>query len=401
MLTAKEIRDKAERSYKDFLLSVLKKEIFFPFHIKGNKGSAQLPLQELYPALKHLIDHSKEKVGYGYALTYKEVNTRHSGIITLPDAIFFDNPTDFLKFIDKEQAFTAFKKALDATRKHAPALLKWIENNPLKCQKYADEWSDILTLVQYFSQNPKPQLFWRQLPLSIDLPFLEIHQPLIAELLAENGALNAPNLAENDPAARLGLRTDEALLRIRVMDKTHFLTPFGDDLSLPISAWADSDWVEKADKIFFITDKNVFLRFRNDAPENQLSLIIFWEHSAAILPKIKWIQTKKCYFLSDISPKGFEILAEMRAFLNFENTPDTQFLTALLMDKPTFEAFPQHHQTQKTTTATPTTPTLFLTHLTPEEQSTYQFLSHLKEKNALSLNDVADSFLEKKLGNIE
>lgn len=37
MLTAKEIKDKTERSYKDFLLSVLRRDAFFPFHIKGNK----------------------------------------------------------------------------------------------------------------------------------------------------------------------------------------------------------------------------------------------------------------------------------------------------------------------------------------------------------------------------
>jgi len=126
MLTAKDIKDKAERSYKDFLISVLRRDIFFPFHIKGNKGHANLPLQELYPALKHLIDNSKEKVGYGYSLTYKEVNTRHSGIITMPDVIFSENPVDYLKFIEKESDFLAFRKAIDLTKKQVPSLLVWL-----------------------------------------------------------------------------------------------------------------------------------------------------------------------------------------------------------------------------------------------------------------------------------
>lgn len=102
MLTAKEFKDKTERSYKGFLQSVLRREAFFLFHIKGNKGNANQPLQDLFPALKHLIDNSKEKLGYGYTVTFKEVHTRHSGIITMPNAIFFENPQDFLHFIDKE-----------------------------------------------------------------------------------------------------------------------------------------------------------------------------------------------------------------------------------------------------------------------------------------------------------
>jgi hypothetical protein len=73
-------------------------------------------LQDLYPALKNLIDNSKKKLSYGYSLTYKEVNTRHSGIITMPDAIFFENPQDFLKFMGKEQVFTAFRKAIELTK---------------------------------------------------------------------------------------------------------------------------------------------------------------------------------------------------------------------------------------------------------------------------------------------
>ena len=71
MLTTKEIKDKAERSYKDFLTSILRRTLFFPFHIKGNKGNVNAPLQDLFPALKHLIDNSKEKIGYGYTVYTK------------------------------------------------------------------------------------------------------------------------------------------------------------------------------------------------------------------------------------------------------------------------------------------------------------------------------------------
>jgi hypothetical protein len=385
MLNSKEIKDKAERSYKDFLLSVLKREIFFPFHIKGNKGNANLPLQDLYPALKHLIDNSKEKLGYGYSLTYKEVNTRHSGIITMPDAIFFENPQDYLKFMDKEQAFTAFRKAVDLTRRQTPSLLKWIEDNVLKCQKNAEDWADILKIVQYFIEKPKPNCYWRQLPVAADLSAVEAYQPIIAELLEAVLPPQYFNQNEPDFAPRFGLLYDEPSLRIRFLDKNQIQPLFGEDISLPISTWAN--WqVENYENIYFITDKNVFLSFPNTPlPTTSgcaISIAVLWEHSLDILPKIAWFQSKNCYFIGDISSKGFEQLSEMRSIL--------RGIKPLMMDKTTFEAFPQHHQTLKVTTTNP-----FLTHLTAEEQAFYQFLLGLKEQNGLLQRDIPYSFLEK------
>jgi hypothetical protein len=358
MLTTKEIKDKAERSYKDFLLSVLKREIFFPFHIKGNKGNANLPLQDLYPALKHLIDNSKEKLGYGYSLTYKEVNTRHSGIITMPDAIFFENPQDYLKFMDKEQAFAAFRKAVELTRRQSPSLLKWIEDNVLKCQKNAEDWGEILQIVQYFITNPKPNCYWRQLPVAADLSAVEAHQPIIAELLESVLPPQYFNQNEPDFAPRFGLLYDEPSLRIRFLDKNQIPPLFGEDISLPISTWAN--WqVENCENIFFITDKNVFLSFPNTPlPTTSgcaISIAILWEHSADILPKITWFQSKNSYFIGDITPKGFEQLSEMRSILRGV--------------KPA------------------------------EEQSFYQFLLSLKEKSGLLQRDIPFSWFTKQLIN--
>jgi hypothetical protein len=244
MLTTKEIRDKAERSYKDFLLSVLRREVFFPFHIKGNKGNANLPLQELYPALKHLIDNSKEKIGYGFTLTYKEVNTRHYGIITMPDTIFFENPQDFLKFIEKENDFLAFRKAFEHTKRHAPTLLTWIEENILKFQKNAIDWEDILKIALFFIQNPRPNCYWRQLPIDVDLAIMEVHQPLIGELLDVILSSNAIFSEEKEFAPRFGLRYDEPMLRIRWNDE---------DVALPIAIFKKKYSDFNCKTIYFLT----------------------------------------------------------------------------------------------------------------------------------------------------
>lgn len=378
MLTAKEIKDKAERSYKDFLISVLRRDIFFPFHIKGNKGSANQPLKDLFDALKHLIENSKETLGYGYSLTFKEVNTRHSGIMTMPDAIFFENPPDFLKFIDKEAAFLDFRKAVDLTRRQVPALLPWIENNVLKCQKYAREWADFLKIVVYFIQNAQnPKLFyWRQLPIDLDLPAFEIHQNIIGELL--DAVLPASAIQQNETQfePRFGVLFDEPILRIRFLDASFSLPNLGNDVALPVSVWAK--WADiDCENVFFVTDKNVFLSF----PNTPLSIVVFWEHSAAVLTKITWLQSKNTYFIGDITPHGFDQLSEIRFIL--------RGVKSLMMNKTTFEAFLQHQQTLKVGNVAS-----FLTHLTEEEQSFYSFLLSLKEKNGLLQRDVSYAFLK-------
>ena len=377
MLTAKEIKDKAERSYKDFLISVLRRDIFFPFHIKGSKGNANLPLQDLYPALKHLIDNAKEKLGYGYTLTYKEVNTRHSGIMTMPDAIFFENPPDFLKFIDREKDFLAFRKAVDLTKRQMPSLLPWIENNVLKCQKYADEWADFLKIVVYFNQNTQPTkpLYWRQLPIDVDLSALEGHQNIIGELL---DATLPPSVIRQNEARfepHFGLLFDEPMVRLRFLDAALLLSNrVGGDLALPVSTLAN--WTDmNCENVFFITHKNVFLSF----PNTPLSIAVLWEHSTEVLLKIQWFGSKKSYFIGDITAKGFEQLSEIRSVL--------KDVKSLLMDKMTFDTFPQHQQTLKMVNA-------FLPLMTVDEQVFYVFLLTLKEKNGLLQRDISYTFLK-------
>jgi hypothetical protein len=371
MLTTKEIRDKAERSYNHFLLSVLRREVFFPFHIKGNKGNANLPLQELYPALKHLINHSKEKIGYGFTLTYKEVNTRHSGIMTMPDEIFFENPQDFLKFIERENDFLAFRKAIDHTKRLAPTLLVWAAENCLKVQKNAIIWEDILKIVLFFIQNPTPNCYWRQLPIDVDLAEMEAHQTLIGELLEVVLPPKAIFSEEKEFAPRFGLRYDEPMLRSRWNDE---------DLALPIAIFIKKQCDFSIKKVFFLTEKNVYLSF----PSQDDTLLIFWEHPTTLLAKFSFLSEKTCFLVTDISPKSFEQLSEMRNHL-----PNLQ---SFLMEKNVFDAFPQHHQNLKNTSTH-----LFLQNLNADEQAFYQFLCQNENANTLLQRNISHYFLMKML----
>lgn len=377
MLTSKDIKDKAERSYKDFLTSVVKRTAFFPYDIKGNKGSANMPLQTLYPALKNLIEDAKEKKGYGYTLTYREVNTRHAGIITLPDAIFFENIQDYLKYIDHENDFLAFRKAIDLTKKQVPSLLDWIAENPLKCQKYTTEWADILVFAAFFLKNPQPNCYFRQIPIATDLAVLETLKPLLIDILDAILPPLSINAQETDFDNRFGLLTDEPLLHLRFDANTSTFNI--ENCALPCSFLQRFD-AQNIENIYFITDKNVFLSF----PIPPLSIAVFWEHTADILQKIAWFSNKNTFFIADINLNMFAELSLMRRFL--------PKIRPFLMDKNTFETFAQHHETHKNGSNT-----TFLANLTPEEQDFYTFLLHLTEKNTLRQQNIAHWYLVEKI----
>ncbi|MEM1119537.1 MAG: DUF3322 domain-containing protein, partial [Bacteroidota bacterium] len=85
MISPADIQKKALRHYKAFLSAVVSRTHFFPLHIKGNKGKANQPMEELFPALKRLLEGAKSKKGFGYTVTLKTVQTRHAGERTMPN----------------------------------------------------------------------------------------------------------------------------------------------------------------------------------------------------------------------------------------------------------------------------------------------------------------------------
>jgi hypothetical protein len=288
----------------------------------------------------------------------------------------------FTNHCDKENDFLAFRKAVDLTRRQVPILMNWLENNVLKCQKYANEWADLLKVVCYFQQHPRPNVFWRQLPIDVDLIALESLQMLVSELLDLALSPVAIQANETQFEKRFGLRFDEPLLRLRFLDEHEINADFGEDITLPFSI------VEKlvilSNDFFIVTDKNVFLSF----PKRKNSLLLLWDTPSVMPSKIAWLQTKQCFFIGDIAPKSFEQLANLRQAL-----PN---IKSLMMDKITFLTFEKYHETQKANAQT-----IFLQHLTPIEQNYYQELLNMNEKNCLLQKNIAHSYLCKQIAKIE
>ena len=101
MITPQEIKAKALKRYTYVLQAYSTNTDIFPLLIPSNKGKTSDPFSQRVEALKLLFDHSKARLGYGYSITLKEIETRKDGKQSHVEAILFDTDTDFLIFIDK------------------------------------------------------------------------------------------------------------------------------------------------------------------------------------------------------------------------------------------------------------------------------------------------------------
>ncbi|GEM_PF-6349354 len=378
MITPQNIQKKALRHYKAFLSAVLTRTHFFPLPIKGNKGKASQPMDELFPALKRLLEGAKNKKGYGYTVTLKAVQTRHAGEISMPDEIYFENVEDYVKFIEKEQEFLAFRKVAMKSQKLLPAILPWMQENPLKVIKHLVDWETILKVGQYFLDNPQPKLYARALPLDIPITFIENNTAILTEVLNAILHQTAIDRQENIFEKRFGLLYAEPVIRIRTLDEAIFKDWSINDVSLPLSAWKKQS--PKVKTIFICTDVLNFLRFPNH-PE---SLIIYGESSTLkMLSELNWVIEKTIYLWGDITIKSFQTLSDLR-----QSFP---LIQPLLMDKITFDK----HQAFASSIAK--NELSIIPALTSDEQDFLLFLNNLEGDNSLLQQHISQAYLKKRL----
>ncbi len=379
MITPADIQKKALRQYKDFLSAVLKREHLFPLHIKGNKGKASMPLEELYPALRRLLEGAKNKKGYGYTVTLKTVSTRHAGDISMPDDIFFENVEDYLKYIAKEKEFLTFREVAMRTQKQLPQLLHWMQAHPLKVVKYLAQWANVLKVGTYFLKNPKPDIYTRTLPIDIPTTFIEEHQGILKEVLTillPTSAIRQEAIQFED---RFYLKRVLPLIRIRALAGEVFVNLPLQDISLTVPEWNKVEIT--ATIIFIIPDILDFLRF----PQHPNSCIILGDkESLQNLSSLNLLANKQVYFWGDISRSAFYHLAELR------NSIPT--LISFMMDRNTYDAFKE--------LAMPVTIDWqeIPLHLTEGEQMFLLFLKETKEE--LKQKHITQKIIQKMLDDL-
>ncbi|KAB2942728.1 MAG: DUF2220 family protein [Candidatus Methanoperedens sp.] len=356
------IKKKAERLYHEYLTALLKSESFFPKEIPFGRVNSTDDYNIIKREVKELINGSKDKLGYGYKVELSQSNTRKYGLQSFPCRIYFENETDYLKYIKKEKEVSEFKIAISQIRETIPSLNDWIDKNTSKVIGNIGKWNNILKVCEYFQKNTKPNLYIRELPIEIHTKFIEENKGTLKQLLdflLPNGAIKKD---ESEFEKRFYLRYDEPLIRVRALDQSS-LAKYNlsfSDFSIPIIIFNN---LKIMNGRFIITENK--MNFLTLPYLKDTFGLFVGGFGIEILKQIDWLKNSNIFYWGDIDAQGFQILSQIRSYF-----PHTK---SVMMDFKTLNLFQQF-----IVSGTPTNTNIDFQNLTDEEKELFNYLC---EKN--------------------
>lgn len=331
MISPEEIKRQALSWWKPFLQSTISGEAFFPKSItrigKVHSVNVTQQFETLQQEVAKLYLYSKNKTGIGYLVKTKEKHFRRTGSHELPDEIVFETVDDYITFIDKKREWKQFLIYSEKVIKCIPQLKTWALSNCTWLTDAETYWDGILSVCLYFLENPRPNLYLRQLPIAVHTKFIEDNTALLQSLLDFLIPDHLRNPQQKRFAERYFLKYDEPLIRIRLLDQ--HLSVFGNflDISIPLSDFYGMDI--PADNVLITENKMNFLTL-----PFLPSTIAVWSgggFNISYLKNVDWLSRKHILYWGDIDEHGFQILHQLKSYY-----PEAQ---STMMDLNTFEHF--------------------------------------------------------------
>ena len=278
----------------------------------------------------------------GCRLVMREVRHRVIGQNSLPGEAWVDTLDAALRLIGKARDARVFRALLDATRLQ-PALLPWLQRQPLRALALAEVWPLLLDVVAWLQAHPRPGIYLRQVDLpGIHSKFIEVQRGVLSELLdltlpADTIDTMASGAAQF--ARRYGFRDKPLRVRLRFLDPEHPAWVSGADADYTVSQQAFAKLAPDAKRVFITENEINFLAF----PPAAESLVVFGAgYGFEAIAQAVWLQRCGLHYWGDIDTHGFAILDQLRAHF-----PHAQ---SFLMDHDTL----QEHRAQWTLEPQPT-----------------------------------------------
>lgn len=339
----------------------LQKQSCFPLEIPLKNIAAKNLLShysELQDAITILRRDSQK---HGYIISDKRVSHRQLGEQKVPSLITFKTEAVFLSYLANTSEFIQFQTLTEKSLAQDGLLLDWLIRYPFKVMQYAKVWPQLLKVCAYFDAHPQPDCYIRQLDIkSVDSKFIEQHKNILSELLTQILAESSfqadiTGLKNNGFERRYGLRFDQPLIRLRILDKTLAIQGLT-DLSLTLSEFKQLNVAAKT--VFIVENKVTMLAF----PEHSQAIVIFGlGYAVNLLAGASCLRDRMLYYWGDLDADGLAILARLREYY-----PQVQ---SMLMDQRTWDHFVDLvvHVTTKS-------PEKTLQYLTEDESRLYQKL---------------------------
>ncbi|MFZ0303524.1 MAG: Wadjet anti-phage system protein JetD domain-containing protein, partial [Terracidiphilus sp.] len=249
----------------------------------------------------------------------------------LPTSAWIDSLDGSLSWLNKRREWNRFLSLTETTRHSLPGLLPWLEKYPLVALELADVWPQLLAIVAWSIDNPRPNIYLRQVDLpGLHTKFIEAHRGVLAELLdlaLPSEVINKTKSGSRQFAARYGFLDKPVLIRFRLLDPKIVwgLSPLCPDIALDAESF--SQLRISAKRVFIIENEINFLAF----PHVNASIAVFgagygWE----ALARCCWLHGCEINYWGDIDTHGFGILDQLRAHFNHADS--------FLMDRATLDA---------------------------------------------------------------
>ncbi len=332
----------------------------FP-HRLALRGPSSSELSERFDAVRAWVADLQQCSSAGCRLVMREVRHRVIGHNSLPGEAWVDTLDDALRLIGKAREARAFQALLADTRQRQPALLPWLQRQPLRALALAGDWARLLDLVAWLQAHPRPGIYLRQVDLpGIHSKFIEAQRGVLAELLdlaLPAGSIDSEVSGTAQFARRYGFRDKPARVRLRFLDPGHVAWVPGADADYTLSNDAFARLAPPAQRVFITENEINFLAF----PPLADSLVVFGAgYGFDALAQAPWLHERALHYWGDIDTHGFAILDQLRAHL-----PQAR---SFLMDRDTLLA----HEAQWTSEPQPTQRDL--PHLNDDERRLYDDL---------------------------
>jgi len=355
MIQPEDIRRKAENLYPCYLRAWLDgDESFFQRTIPARKTPDGDDLAAANQSIRRLREGSKAEKGIGYTVEWREVNSRTFGRNRFPARILFETPDDLLRFTGKQREFSAFTDAVTRLRAAFPSLEKWIRANVRALIDVAPDLDGLLSVLQFFRENPRPNRFARELPLPVDTKFIERYQGLLRQWLDVVLPPHTIRADEDHFERRYGLRYAEPHVLVRLLDPAlvqELSCPCA-ELSLPLHTLGA---MRVRAGVAIIVENKVNLLTLPPFPRG-IGLGGLG-NGVVLLRYLPWLNDTHVVYWGDLDLEGFEILSSLRAIF-----PHTR---SFLMDPATLDRWQRF--AVPGTARQPDTPA----HLTEQEQRAY------------------------------
>lgn len=311
MIQPEDIARKAKNLYGDFVRAWLSGDLFFP-RVIPSKRNPDSESPTTIEAVRTLRDASKEVLGFGYTVEWREINSRRFGRNLFPSRILIESEEDFLRLAGRSREFGRFRDAVAAIRAKHSVLEGWIRSNVSVLTTLAEDVAGLLEVVDAFRQAPRPGCFARELPLSVDTKFIERHQKVLRQWFDTVLPPHAIRADEEHFERRYGLRYSEPHLLVRFLN-ARVRQQLGfpcEILSIPLHTLGS--WQPGNVPTLIVENKVNLLT----VPQGTYAIGLGGlGNGIALLRYVPWLATTPVTYWGDLDVEGLMILSSLRALL--------------------------------------------------------------------------------------